>query len=1007
MPHLPPQTGHPRARWIVALVTRLALVALSIAALQGCQPAEPEFAAPVDPSGRTTLGELVFGVIHTNLGRAEECSEQYADAFAPHRDDFVAAFDHMLGAGLPAPLPEILGSVLLPLVDSGGLQALTDALASVLALLVDDAFDPERRTIAAALRLSQARGVIQGEDALRLASGVVGDRGLKGRLRSLAQVAQQHDGVDYTLDALLEMAGRRLSEAGEESNGVCAPLDPGDLEESALRTAGFVDDPALGAPAWAVRADVHGNPRVRHSDVDGILMAPFVDRDGDGAADVDAQGRPVNVAGQPVDLPPFGAEGVAVDAQGRPLASDGQLIYDYYDAKRTALSHAAQLGREAAEAGLHRDALALVEAALGQPVVCEDGTGTCRHYGADHPLADAVWLIVEVGRFERPLAFLDTMAVVLSDTPELADALFIAVGDIFEALDGVEAGEGLELTDPALIEVALDLLPLLDAIFSVDGAQTPLVLLDVVHGLGQTARDFPARLQLIIDHSALAKANACDGAGPDLARSTPVDYDQPRFFEQGGQRVDNRSGLEQVIELLDVADCGRVPLLAGGGHSVAYVVLDLIADMDPRDVCGLIDLVTAALPSLVTEIGLRLIGCGDDAGAVADALDSLDALTRSGALDFLIPLARVFKERGQLDTLIELLRFVAEDLQREQSVVRRALPSLSAALSSGAADPLFDLIDLLVTVEASDGQGTLADVMVESFARMVAEGPISTRAGVAQNSSLARELLLSALEIVERLRAQGAEGALSAIIDFLGQLLSAESQGERRALTHPNLRPLLGTLLGAVQELADLPRADYLCHMDRLQRDTDDALTGRDLATLVRLTRTLTAPGPGLDLEAWAIGALDPAPADPGADLYGPAMQLIAAILSTELADEDLGQLLRFVGRALQDRRGDGRDLMAVLDALLAADERDAILTMGRTLLTEDPAEGRRPLVAFSDAFGDLLDVKPERMCLADDLPPDPARVEEAVEGISGFMLSEGGLGAIYDLIGRRADSPR
>ena len=50
---------------------------------------------------------------------------------------------------------------------------------------------------------------------------------------------------------------------------------------------------------------------------------------GDGVADVDALGRPIDAGGQPVTLSPFGTEG-ARDAQGRALGSDGQPIYDYY-----------------------------------------------------------------------------------------------------------------------------------------------------------------------------------------------------------------------------------------------------------------------------------------------------------------------------------------------------------------------------------------------------------------------------------------------------------------------------------------------------------------------------------------------------------------------------------------------------------------------------------------------------------------------------------------------------
>jgi hypothetical protein len=80
---------------------------------------------------------------------------------------------------------------------------------------------------------------------------------------------------------------------------------------------------------------------------------PFVDTDADGYADVDAVGRFVDDAGQPLVVPqpfqlPVGSDAVPwpdYDEEGRPLASAaGPLLYDYVDVDKTVLSALARDG---------------------------------------------------------------------------------------------------------------------------------------------------------------------------------------------------------------------------------------------------------------------------------------------------------------------------------------------------------------------------------------------------------------------------------------------------------------------------------------------------------------------------------------------------------------------------------------------------------------------------------------------------------------------------------------
>lgn len=95
-----------------------------------------------------------------------------------------------------------------------------------------------------------------------------------------------------------------------------------------------------GTSYFAVARDVRGLARANV--VDGAVIAPFVDRDADGLADVDAQGRYVDSAGGVLAVAtPFAQPGDTAprDAQGRAVVSAGDPtpLYQYLDLDGTLL----------------------------------------------------------------------------------------------------------------------------------------------------------------------------------------------------------------------------------------------------------------------------------------------------------------------------------------------------------------------------------------------------------------------------------------------------------------------------------------------------------------------------------------------------------------------------------------------------------------------------------------------------------------------------------------------
>ena len=124
---------------------------------------------------------------------------------------------------------------------------------------------------------------------------------------------------------------------------------------------------------------------------------------------------------------------------------------------------------------------------------------------------------------------------------------------------------------------------------------------------------------------------------------------------------------------------------------------------------------------------------------------------------------------------------------------------------------------------------------------------------------------------------------------------TATLPGGRRVLLHPNMRLLAAVGLQAFSDLSALPAAQQSCYVDHFQATSEQYLTSRNFATLVRLARkTLTSPN-AKPVEDWLVGLLR-------GKAYGPILQLLAATASTDVATEDLEEEIGEELSALQDR---------------------------------------------------------------------------------------------------------
>lgn len=665
-----------------------------------------------------------------------------------------------------------------------------------------------------------------------------------------------------------------------------------------------------------------------------------------------------------------------------------------FDAKRTGLGFALELVGPAVAAGVHRDALALADAALGAQEPCGNG---CWAYPAASPLGDALHVGLELLRHDELKALLGGAVRVMKERPEVAERLLVATGQLVTRVRQADIR-----TDTAqLARLARRLLPLMARIFA-SGADTPRLLVRTVNELGRTAREFPTRLAWTIDYSHLVKAQSCSDSEPDFARSTPVNYGVPR-------EIANRSTLEQVLELLVTSDCGNVPL--SGGKTVAEFFLDLVAERTPATVCTVVDVLlgtweaTGVVGDFFIKLALRTAGCGNP-DQVLDNLDSLEQLAASGALDFLIPLDRVLARQGQLGTLIDIAAVIVDDLRLDNdadpstvSVFRQLLPVISDLIESGAADSLFDLLDVMTSIQTPDARGqsaTLADVLIDAAAFALIERDVPVRGGGSQRTSFAAALLDPVILLVDRAAAATASGAGGRIVDHVVGYLRADAQGR---LAHAGILPLTTVLLDGLVEVWGMDRTARDCYVKALQADAQDVLTSPAFATLVRLGRLLEASPNRAALEQALVEWLSPVPADPARpSVFAPLLQVSAALIQTSPSVDALDQLLTFAGVALDPMRTNGVAVLRTFDTLLVGDREQVFLGMLRRAVAPGPG-GAVPLEALLDGYTPALSISPDA-CTPQNDPWNARGLDTTIRSMVDFMRDPMyGLPAIFDAL--------
>jgi hypothetical protein len=385
-----------RARW----------AALGLALCFGSSPGCQTFDATRRPAPRGTLGEEIVRVFCERIASEAELARPEGEPrdVSGERWKPVCRGEEPPPEGAPPRLVALMENRarLAEALDQTLPEDLHDGLGNFLGELMP-MFDPPRERIPQATRLlSDLLATLSADDAALEAMSRLGARtgyrplrlGL-GVVRPLLAYPEIDTFVDLALRTLTDLPSDASDGlAADEFRAVhtalamemagftpAEPLPPGERSTLSLtRELMFRSDPRFGTstgPRWALLRDERGIAALRGETV----VAPFVDVDADGLADVDDLGRFVGAGGGRLDVPPpfavLGELGVPRDGSGRAIDRGAMPFFAYLDADDTM---AAGVVREAAP-WFDRDAPTLLQLSRALPALLGTDADRTATYG--------------------------------------------------------------------------------------------------------------------------------------------------------------------------------------------------------------------------------------------------------------------------------------------------------------------------------------------------------------------------------------------------------------------------------------------------------------------------------------------------------------------------------------------------------------------------------------------------------------------------------------------------
>jgi hypothetical protein len=946
----------------------------------------------IGASGASMAGNVVAGILGSNdLGLALYNlwqSQIQADpdpnaraaelaALSASKADFIAAVDVIANANT---LQNSLGSVqsIFTLVDDGTIQLLASDVAQILQTLQGD---PAAQT--AIVQLAQ-QGVgtlpkIPLDDLIVLLGRLANYPDVQNLWTAWAQLIQQNPQLATQIVGLASTKLQALQPPTPGSTPSLGAFFP-QLEAALLDPA----QPSSSNPSWVVKLDDRGLPLVATDPATGTFFAPFTD-DGTGHASVDASGDFLDASGNVIAIQPFGPASTAgYDASGRAIDTSGDLLFAYFDAKATILALGLALVGNLVQLGAHADALTAAEAILGprnpdnsyQPGPLEDLA-----FGAMELLPPATLPPV-----------LRAVSSALTNQPALAQSMLVSLG---QALDkcrvasqaSAQAGGlgGLSLDDPRMVQLTDTLFPLIDQVNQIPasgGASTTRVLLGVLQSLSTQAPGWPAQVgSLMTVHS--------------LQPSVAVDYTHPATYTDGnGNTVDNRSAMQRILDLLAHAQTCTVPL---SGQTLAELIVSLSADQTPQTV-GTISTLVTQLPGFVLNIA-----CPN----IANDIPALNDLASSGALDAFLPIAKAFKDNGEIPLLVQILLLLD---QNWAAIGRPNEQDLGLLLGSGSVDSLCTLLGQTTQITDPTTGATLSNLIADGMETFFDQhsSHVVDRNGNAV-PSLAYLLLLPLRAIDARLRAANATANASAVMSDLAQVFLARTTGPagQQVLSNAAVIPFVAQVLAILSGSVPTDDATRRADVTSVEQQLLPFLSSDTLGTLLLLARTCMNASSRPALDAALIAILTPN-ANAQNDIFGAAVKLIAISfqLFSTLPSSSIASiagpacdLAHFLGAAIDPSQPVVQDLIVGITKVLTVDQGQTVLSVVRAAMNP-PTPGASP--PLSELIDIILSVESAGSSGTSG-PLTQTGLDSLITEVLAFMQTPGsGLQAIFDAIKNR-----
>lgn len=878
------------------------------------------------------MGQILYDLLHHTYETKGETAR--AAALEARKAEFIAAVNRILPSGVSSNLfPTLRG--LLPIVDSGAVdRAALDVDAIIAELLAEPA------TLDALVKLlgtTSSGGSGHGDRSRnQLISRLLAYPELETASRAIFELVRDNDGVDEQnrpngeknlLAQLQGMISRQLlgyqpsPGAGNSLAGAVEKLSEALLSDQPLEAF-----PDLGPAAWAVRLDVHGNPKVAADPATGRLPVPFVDADADGAADVDAQGRPVDLAGTPIDIAPFGSEGTR-DSHGRALAPGGAPYYVYFDAKRTLVSEVLLLTGELLKKDAAGDLVAVMDG-VADRVQHDNGTADpsddYETLSPDNPLLDLTHANFEMVKRTSLCDLLRGLGEVVKQDPakfsEMVDNLVVAIKKASNAASSApaQAGAGQALLD--------DLLPMVEDALRPRGRNVSAVraLLQAFNTEQRRLQNLPASFALMMKYHDYRSRQVADAT--------------------------HKSIMQRVVEMMERANTCNV--LGGSPSNMADFYLAAMAG--DAEVLGI--RINIGVINWLVDIGpIRAILCSaiteDDVRALKDFDDT-------GALAAMKPICKVFQDRGEITLLKNIMLGLGRHYDR---AMRPTEQTTVAILESGGVEKLFKVIDAMTQVRVPGSNEVVADVLADTLAQVVDSSQTIYDRHNRPHRSLMKLMMAPMDELSARCTARGLKPKMDAMMKAAGEVLlqtyvddrgTPQTSDDVERWKWGALNTSIGQIIESLAGLIPLTATERSTWAYDQQQHMERLIAGRDTATLLDVLKTIEAAPQKAAINSALANLFTPNP-NAAQDAFGGIVVLLADLLAKKPAQasgapsidqQALADVLHFVGRQVDPVTGNFNGIVEVLRKIISADDGLLVLNLARNAFdmgpngTDDPA---------------------------------------------------------------------